>query len=292
LTQQVMFGGSWTQQKLLILSKYLRAYRKIFEGNERARHFRVAYFDAFAGTGVIPRPEIEGAFAELVPFLASAEEEFRKGSARRALEVDPPFHHYVFVERDRVKCEELLALQGEFPNRSIDVENDDANVALLRWCRGMDTKRQRAVVFLDPFGASVEWSVIEAIAGTKAVDLWILFPYGAVNRMLTRGRKPSPSWCEKLTRVFGTAKWEDEFYSSSAMTSILDPDQEIELVYKTADQNCVIRFFADRLRTVFAEVARPGLLFNSRGLLFVLFFAASNKTGVKIANDLLRDIAQ
>ena len=88
MTQQVMFGGSWTQQKLLILSKYLRAYRNIFEKNERARYFRVAY----AGTGVIPRPEIEGAFAELVPFLASAEEEFRKGSVRRALEVDPPFH--------------------------------------------------------------------------------------------------------------------------------------------------------------------------------------------------------
>jgi three-Cys-motif partner protein len=220
-----MFGGNWTQQKLEILRKYLRAYRKIFDKNERARYFRVAYIDAFAGTGVVPRPEIEGTFAELIPSLAEAEEEFRKGSVRRALEVDPPFHHYVFVKRDRGKCEELSILRNEFPNRNIDVVNDDANVALLKWCLEMDPKRQRAVIFLDPFGAAVEWNLIEAIAKTKAADLWILFPFGAVNRMLTRGKKPSPSWSDKLTRVFGTTKWEDKFYSSSLRASILIPEQ-------------------------------------------------------------------
>lgn len=287
-----MFGGNWTQQKLRVLSKYLRAYRKIFDRNERARYFQVTYVDAFAGTGVIPRPEIEGAFAELIPALAEAEEEFRKGSVQRALEVDPPFHRYVFIERDRAKCEELSALRGEFLGRAIDIVNDDANSALLKWCREMDTRRERAVVFLDPFGASVDWTVIEAIAKTKAADLWILFPYGAVNRMLTRDRKPSPGWSEKLTRVFGTAAWEDQFYSSSHMTSILDPDQEVEFVHKTADLNRVVDFFVKRLGTVFTEVAKPGLLFNSRGVLFVLFFAGGNRTGARIANDLLRGIAQ
>jgi three-Cys-motif partner protein len=162
----------------------------------------------------------------------------------------------------------------------------------MKWCQGIDTRRQRAVVFLDPFGAAVEWKVIEALANTQAVDLWILFPFGAVNRMLTRDRKPSPSWSEKLTRIFGTSAWEDEFYASSSMTSILDPEQEIEYIYKTADRNSIVQFFAGRLRTVFTEVAKPGLLFNSKGLLFVLFFAGSNKTGVKIANDLLRGLAQ
>ena len=290
MTQQEMFGGRWTQQKLKILSKYLRAYRKIFEKNERARCFRVVYVDAFAGTGVIPRAEIEGAFAEILPYLREEEKEFRKGSVRRALEVDPPFHHYVFIEKDRAKCEELLALKREFPNRSIEIIADDANAALLTWCNRIDTKCQRAVVFLDPFGASVEWRAIEEIARTKAVDLWILFPYGAVNRMLTRDQMPPGDWCNKLTQVFGTEDWRNRFYSSSTRTSILDPDQQIESVYKTADRNSVVQFFAERLRTVFAEVANPGLLFNSRGLLFVLFFATSNRTGVKIANDLLRKI--
>jgi len=285
-----MFGGHWTQQKLRVLSKYLRAYRKIFDRNERARYFRVVYVDAFAGTGVIPRPEIEGGFAELLPALSEAEEEFRKGSVRRALEITPPFHQYLFIEKDRAKCEELLAFRNEFPSRDIQVINDDANAALLQWCQGMDTRRERAVVFLDPFGASVEWKVIEALAKTKAVDLWILFPYSAVNRMLTRDRKPSPSWSEKLTRIFGTATWEGEFYSSSHVTSILDLDQDIERVYKTADRIRIIDFLVARLRTIFDEVADPGFLFNSRSLLFVLLFAGSNKAGAKIANDLLRNI--
>ncbi|MGB6688192.1 MAG: three-Cys-motif partner protein TcmP [Terracidiphilus sp.] len=292
MTQQVMFGGNWTQQKLQILSKYLRAYRKIFDRNTRARYFRVSYVDAFAGTGTIPRPELEGTLAGLIPSLMEAEEEFRKGSVRRALEIEPPFHNYIFIEKDRGKCDELLALREEFPDRNIVVVNDDANLALLKWCQQMDTRSERAVVFLDPFGASVEWTVIEAIAGTKAVDLWILFPYGAVNRMLTRDRKPSPSWSDKLTRIFGTPAWEDEFYSSSLITSLLEPDKEVAFVQKTTDQTTTVNFFVKRLNTVFSEIAEPGFLCNSKGLLFVLFFAACNRTGSKIANDLLRDIAR
>ena len=292
MTQQVMFGGDWTQRKLEVLSKYLRAYRRIFERNARARYFRVSYVDAFAGTGVVPRPGIEGAFAELIPVLSTAEEEFRKGSVTRALEVDPPFHQYLFIEKSRAKCEELALLREQFPKRKIEIVNDDANAALLEWCKKVDTKRERAVIFLDPFGASVEWSVVEAIAQTRCVDIWILFPYGAVNRMLTRGRMPSPSWSEKLTRIFGTSAWEDRFYSSRLTTSILDPVQEIESIHKTADQKVIVDFFVERLRTIFAEVANPGLLFNSKGLLFVLFSAANNKTAVKIANDLMRDITR
>jgi three-Cys-motif partner protein len=290
VTQQVPFGGSWTQQKLQILSKYLRAYRTIFDKNARARYYRISYVDAFAGTGVIPRPEVEESLIDLMPSMLAAEKEFRKGSVRRALEIEPPFDEYVFVERDQAKCEELSVLKVEFPHRTITVVNDDANDALLRWCEDMDTKRQRGVVFLDPFGASVEWRVIEAIAKTRAVDLWILFPYSAVNRMLTRDRKPSPGWCEKLTRVFGTAEWEKEFYASVSTPSLLFPDQDIESVCKTADKNSVVQFFARRLETAFTKVPSPGLLFNSRSLLFVFYFAGHNDTGARIASDLLRKL--
>src|SRR5271165_776810 len=156
MTQQPMFGGPWTQQKLQVLSKYLRAYRKIFERNPRASFFETTYVDAFAGTGVIPRDE-PGMLAEFFPEIVEAEEEFRKGSVKRALEVEPPFDHYVFVEKNAGKCQELSALRDGFPGRDIQIINEDANVALLRWCSEMDPRRERAVVFLDPFGASVEW---------------------------------------------------------------------------------------------------------------------------------------
>lgn len=294
MTQQTLFGGSWTQQKLAVLSKYLRAYRKIFEKNEKAKFFEVSYVDAFAGTGVIHRPE-PGMFAEIFPELAEADEEFRKGSVRRALEVEPPFHHYVFIEKDEAKCQELRSLTTEFPQRDIRIIRKDANEALLQWCADIDTQRERAVVFLDPFGASVEWRVLQALAATKAVDLWILFPHSAINRMLVNGRKPPKAWADRLTTIFGTTEWEDKFYKSSFWQSILDSEKQVERVHKTADQSQITEFFVQRLQNIFAAVAEPGPLYNSRGLLFVLLFAAGNlkggTTGLKIANHLLRDMS-
>jgi len=59
-------------------------------------------------------------------------------------------------------------------------------------------------VFLDPFGASVEYKVIEAIADTNAVDLWILFPYGTINRKLAvpfTGPAPVDKGCGRPVRL-------------------------------------------------------------------------------------------
>jgi three-Cys-motif partner protein len=202
VTQQMMFGGSWTQHKLEVLSKYLRAYRLIFDRNPRARFFKTTYVDAFAGTGEIPRPALKGFFKD-DPDLLKVEEEFRKGSVRRALEIKPPFDNYILIEKDAAKCKELEALAVNFPGVNIEVVNKDANEALLEWCAQMDTKKERAVVFLDPFGASVEWKVIKALARTKAVDLWILFPYAAINRMLVSDAMPPKAWAKRLTHYKG-----------------------------------------------------------------------------------------
>jgi|ERR1700685_291519 three-Cys-motif partner protein len=290
-----MFGGSWTQQKLEILSEYLRAYRLIFHKNPRARFFETSYVDAFAGTGEIPRRKLQGFFKD-DPDMLKAEEEFRKGSVKRALEVEPPFHHYVFIEKDAGKCKELEALKKEFTNCDITIINEDANAALLNWCAELDTRKERAVVFLDPFGASVEWKVIAAIADTKAVDLWILFPYAAINRMLVSEGMPPKAWADRLTRIFGTDQWAKDFYSTSSWKSLIDPEKRVERTYKTADQEQITEFFMKRLKGKFAAVAKPGFLYNSKGLLFVLMFAAGNQkgaeAGVRIANHLMKRLGQ
>lgn len=175
--------------------------------------------DAFAGTGVVPQEEPR--FIPIFETPKKVKEELRKGSVRRALEIKPPFDHYIFIEKNTHKCAELEQLGMQFPGRDIKVINDDANVALQKWCGEMDTSRERAVVFLDPFGAAVDWRVIEAIADTKAIDLWILFPIGAINRMLNKDKRPGKAMAERLTRVFGTEKWNEQFYSSLRYYSIL-----------------------------------------------------------------------
>jgi three-Cys-motif partner protein len=292
MTQQTTFGGPWTQQKLAVLSKYLSAYTKIFTKNPKAQFYTTSYVDAFAGTGVIRRPAL-GGFASLFPEIAKAEEKFRKGSVRRALEVEPSFDKYVFIEKSAKKCKELKAVAAEFPQKKVDVINEDANSALLKWCSNLNTERERAVVFLDPFGASVEWKVISALAKTRAVDLWILFPYSAVNRMLMRNRKPQGALAERLTKVFGTADWEKSFYSSRRFRHLLT-ETPVEEDHKSVNHREIIDFFMARLRKEFEAVADPKPLHNSRGsLLFMLIFAAGNaasaKTGIKIANSIKFD---
>lgn len=82
------------------------------------------------------------------PDLLKAEQKFRKGSVKRALEIEPSFHHYVFIEKDSGKCEELEALKKEFPNRDIRIVNEDANTALLNWCSELKPRRNGRLFFL------------------------------------------------------------------------------------------------------------------------------------------------
>lgn len=291
LTPQDEFGGAWTQQKLEALAKYLQAYTIIFNRNPRAKYYSISYVDAFAGTGSLERPEPTG-LAQFMPDLLANEEQYRKGSVLRALEIEPPFDHYVFIEKSAEKCNELRSLAKQAQAKNVTVINEDANSAILKWCKKLNTKRERAVVFLDPFGAAVKWEVISALAKTRAVDLWMLFPYSAINRMLIRDRKPDPAWKSRLDEVFGTSGWEEAFYTTTLFPSLLDSTQSIELVHKSADYRRITDFFVDRLQGEFEAVSKPLPLYNSKGsLLFMLFFAAGNdrsaKTGLKIANSII-----
>jgi len=59
----------------------------------------------------------------------------------------------------------------------------------------------------------VEWSTVEAIAATKAIDLWLLFPLGiGVNPLLTRSAEIPEAWRHRLDLLLGTTEWFDEFY--------------------------------------------------------------------------------
>jgi len=292
MTSQQEFGGFWTEQKLDVIGKYLKAYTTIFNRNLRGRYYSISYVDAFAGTGSIQKRR-SGRFKSLLP-EAEFEEEFRKGSVLRALEVEPPFDKYVFIEKSAAKCKELQTIANRSRHQErIRIVNDDANTALMQWCAKLDARRQRAVVLLDPFGASVRWEVIAALGRTRSVDLWVLFPYSAINRMLVRNRRPPKAWAKKLTAVFGTDDWEDAFYSTSRFRSLLNFNEEIERVQKSVGHREITDFFVTRLRQEFEAVSTPLPLHNSNGaLLFMLFFAAGNqasaKTGLKIANDIVK----
>lgn len=303
------FGGDWTEDKLARVRGYLGAYTTIFTANERARHFRTTYVDAFAGTGARSSPaagaearrRAEGSLfedAEADPEARS----FKRGSARAALEVEPAFGSYVFVDRNPDHAKQLRRLGEEFPDKMgrIFVEAADANAFLQRWCAETDWGANRAVVFLDPYGMQVDWSTIEAIAATEGIDLWVLFPLGqAVNRLLTRRRIPEGALADRLTRHLGTDAWKEEFYratdaeSDEAQPSMFEELEAERGILKTATLEAIGDFFVRRLGEIFPGVApNPLMLTNSRNVpIYLLCFAAGNPRGatpaVRIAGHLL-----
>ncbi|MEJ2302269.1 MAG: three-Cys-motif partner protein TcmP [Anaerolineales bacterium] len=289
------FGGDWTNEKLERVRKYLQAYTTIFNANPRAQKLHTVYVDAFAGTGYRTSRD---SLVQDVPLFEVVEEDnqaFLKGSARIALEVEPPFKEYVFIERDPEYARELNHLQAEFRSRRgrMTVIGQDANSYLLDWVKATDWRITRAVVFLDPYGMEVEWPVIRALGSTQAVDLWMLFPLGvAVNRLLTKSAPPPDAWARSLTRVFGTDEWRDVFYPRRKVLTLFG---EEEVQQKKANFEKIGQFFLSRLKTAFTAVApEPLALLNSKNNpLYLLCFASANPKGaptaIKIASHILRN---
>jgi three-Cys-motif partner protein len=281
--RRLEFGGAWTAIKLSKLESYLPAYTRIFTSNPHARYLSTIYVDAFAGTGKINYlPDSQEQLFE------EPRDEYLKGSATRALEVVPEFNRYIFIESDRTRCAELSDLKKQFPTKQdrIDVRNEDANEFLVRWCSEVDWAKWRAVVLLDPFAMDVEWPTIEALGKTGGVDLWWLFPCGAFNRLLTRGKKPPPTWASALTRICGTPSWQDRFYRTQRVAGLFGLIETQEKISGFTEINAFLR---ERLSKAFTGVVeQPLYLVNSNNTpIFMLFFAASNPkgatTGTKIA---------
>jgi three-Cys-motif partner protein len=208
--------------------------------------------------------------------------------------VEPPFNRFFFIERSPKRVKDLEKLRKEFPQRAsaIQIEQGDANNVLLRWCQQSDWQRHRAVVFLDPYGMQVDWKTIEAIAATKAIDLWLLFPLGvAVNRLLTKNEPPRINWAEALTRLFGNEEWKQEFYAKKTERNLFGEEQTER---KEANFDRIGRYFLKRLKSVFAQVVpNPLILRNSRGVpIYLLCFAAGNPTGAPTAVKIAKDILQ
>ncbi len=258
------------------------------------QRFRFAYIDAFAGTGYVTSKQEENLQGLLLPELAEQEtQRFIDGSARIALQVQPRFTKYIFVEQSQAKYRKLQKLKEEFPLLAEDIiiERADANNYIKQLCE-RDWAGNRAVMFLDPFGMQVRWETLVAIAETKAIDLWLLFPLGvAVNRMIKTNAEIPEQWRQKLDDLFGSADWFDAFYRKKVSKGLFD--EEI-LFEKISDFDSIGQYFTNRLKSIFAGVAENPLpLFNSRNNpLYLLCFAAGNergaKTAVKIANDVLK----
>ena len=257
------FGGPWTQIKLELLSRYLAFFNTALQNQpSEENRFRRFYIDAFAGTGEC---EIK---------LAEDQHCTIEGSAKIATSVKPPFDEIHLVDLKNEHVAELKRLVAPAGTKIV-VHEGDANTALKKIVNGVDWKRSRGVLFLDPYGMTVDWTTLELIAATKALDVWYLFPLSAIYRQAAnRLDKVDEHKAAKLDSVLGTSEWRQAFYADSTQESLFEAAKDAR---RTAGPFDIASYVHRRLSAVFKGwVSQPIYLPDSGAPMFALFFAVSN----------------
>lgn len=262
------FGGNWTEKKLNIFTSYLDAYLIALQNQK----FKKIYIDAFAGTG-----EIE----------TSDGGQFLVGSAKRALASEKKFDHYYFIEADSQKAGELQnMINSEFPQMRgiVTIYCGDANDKLAEIISNVDWSYNRGLLFLDPYATQVNWATLKNVAQTKSIDVWYLFPFSALERMLPKNGKYD-KWEDCIDRLLGDAGWRKEFYKKDPQMTLFDlfpePGQsDGERMVKDANPNHIKEYILSRLGTIFPCVSKHARIFsNSRNSpMFLFCFAIASES--------------
>lgn len=279
------FGGNWTEKKLNIFTSYLNAYLIALQKMK----FKKIYIDAFAGTGEI---ETSNGTQRLV------------GSAKRALASEKKFDHYYFIEADSQKAKKLQEMiNSEFPKMRpmVTVFCGDANEKLEDIISSIDWKYNRGLLFLDPYATQVNWSTLECIAQTKSIDVWYLFPFSALERMLPKNGKYD-RWENCIDRLLGDSGWREEFYKKDPQMTLFDNFSESEQcdserMIKDANPDHIKKYILSRLEKIFPCVSKEAQIFrNSKNSpMFLFCFAVSNESpkaqrlALRIANYILEN---
>lgn len=274
--------GPWAMAKLDALEAYLKFYGTALS----KQSFTRVYIDAFAGA-CIAKVRGSGA-AEPSPFFdeaddTEAQEEFILGSPVRALNVPNGFHRYYFFDLDETRAETLRAVTEE--QNGVTVQVGDCNPLIRNLAPSLKARNIRGVAFLDPYGAHLEWSTLEALAATGTMEVVINFPLAmAINRLITRSGDVPERWADQLTACFGTDKWRTIAYSREADLF----GNEVTTKYGDVASR-LLELYLGRLKTLFPFVAKPHLIRNTRNApLYYLIWAGPNKLGLKGAEYILR----
>ena len=265
------FGGRWTLLKLKVLEKYISAYVNAL----KQKKFKLCYIDAFAGSGSV---DIKGIGTTC-------------GSAVRAL--DYPFDRYIFIEKSKNRAMRLEeAIKQKNTNKRFEIITGDCN-ELLETIHSFDWYRNywRGVIFLDPYAMNLKWASLQAIAKTKAFDVWYLFPLSALNRVLQKRGNIPPKTKEKISGLLGTTGWEKEIYHESTQTTLFG---ELEIERESITN--IRKYVINRFKSIFSGVSEKAMVLRNprnNSPLFLLCFAVSNpvneaiKLSLKLADHIL-----
>jgi len=255
--------GFWSEIKLDILKKYSLAYSRIIK--KQSLPFKTLYIDAFAGSG---------------KHVSKTTGEFVAGSPARALDVEPRFDEYHFVDMDEAKVKSLEQIASKHKN--VTLHHGDCNRVLLQevFPRAQYKDYKRALCLLDPYGLQLDWNVIKTAAQMKSVEIFLNFPIMDINRSVLHN-KATDRKLALMTKFWGDESWRDAAYRTEPR---LFDVQEVKV-----ENPDLAKAFRDRLRdgAGFPHVPEPIAMKNTKhSVVYYLFFAGPNETGSNIARDI------
>lgn len=270
------FGGIWTQEKIQIIEKYVKAYLQIMKNQ---KYFSLMYFDGFAGTGEI-----------------SIDENVIEGAAKKILSIKAPriFDMYYFVEMNCDKAEKLKdMISVEFPDRrNCFVKSADCNDKLFdlaKFLKRRENRNYKVLAFIDPFGMELKWKSLEILKGFS-IDLWLLIPTGvAANRLLKNDGNIPEGWYSKLENFLGISKDEinKNFYRVVKNRNLFGEEDIIIKERNTIEK--IHKLYSKRLNTIFNFVSDSFVMRNSNNsIMFHFLMATNNAKALKIANDIIK----
>lgn len=283
------FGGDWTEIKLAAIEAYSSSFVRAI-----GQRFDLWYIDPFAGTGTRTVRTKVSAFFDLEP-ESILEREF-PGSAARALNLSPPFHHYRFGDLKPEHARSLRCLVERYPDRDAKVIEGDGNQFIQqefrrsRWLQsGFQLGGPRAMVFLDPYGLEVQWDTLRALAECRKADVWLLANLsGALRQLAHRYERIDASKQASLAEVFGAADWVSEFYKPAQANDLLGLIDTPPA--RSATKREVAAFHRCCLQGLFAYVSEPLPLRVKNMEDFFLLYCMSNSPS-KRAIDVIHRIA-
>lgn len=260
----------WSKDKLALLGKYLHAYSKIMQHQKQTWLKSYAYIDVFANAGVYRDPET----------LALVDD-----SPLVALNCDPPFDEFWFIERNLTRLDRLKSvLPGDSSHRQIRLKLGDSNAVLTQKVAPQirRSNRNRGFVFLDPYGFQVDWATIMHLAEAAAFDIFVNFPIMGVNRILARHRKAGDHKLDGLRRMMGRTDWLDEVYATQDGLF-----GDVSFVRGPLNAEKLARLYIADVEKLFGHASAPVIMRNSANApLYALFLASHNATAVKITNQI------
>lgn len=251
----------WSEVKLDIVREYLSVYSKIMNAQKNPP-FSYVYIDGFSGPGVC----ISKATGEYIP-----------GSPLNALNVQPPFHEYYFIDMDGGRAASLEQLCEGMDN--VMVRTGDCNEILLKeiFPTIKYEDYRRGLCLLDPYKTNIRWEVVEAAGKSGCLEIFLNFTTMDINRnaLRTDPTKITDNSAERMTAFWGDNSWREEFYQEKQTLPIF----EVEEVREASNLQ-VVNAYRGRLKELagFKYVSETMPMRNrNNSVIYYLLFASQKQ---------------